>query len=1086
MGEASPKTEKLDANSLLPDVDDEEASWKRSKSDASFFLAGAASKGSNASGHTDNISEHSAVYWNIAEAVEESATLSTSRKFSPFGSRDRSHKPLSGTDKYDEVDMIKKPGHPFPLGVGRLKNVQEGLSEFSSSDATFARQSFPALSTQTSHALNPDITHRPRVDEWSGTTTSLYRYRDKQINRQTDYSFYSTGSSVRSSEDSQDDAESVHTPPVTAIGDAPTDTPLSPTTLTDLKKYLTVPLATLRYIQSAISKPGGLLEKTGKEKALKALNTCDEILCLADTKVSKDEAEPLMREMCSAVLGALQGFLNNEAGMSDESWTACRKQDVMGRKQTEATPPLAPNTIEDTQLQAQRIILVPRAQLHSSALPDHRSTSQMLYGTNRHLTLRFTQILNRILRIADVTDLSKEDVDEPVPRLQVRNVPEGQSESMHSINVSELTCLARSFRQHGICNSLLAGSRKSRSDDTLYAEFLAALEPLLQKMKELNLGRSGTLSELISELTFACRSKAVLTLRHAALNLVNLTVFGDVGAQLDVIVIWLSTLALHLDVVVQYFALLSTAFLLTKPELTTPVLNSGIVDRIRPFVRTHSPAEFARNNLIHAFLCVCRAQTSTAPTHCFHCYTKATRGWLQRLLPALSSPYSEVRILAAFHFLANASLNPAHPAAAVTATESELPLETGPNDAVMNEAFNKLYQIACSIDPLESELGFATLELCGKELPHRLTPHVPSWSASDVCFWLDRVGFKELSDLFIQMNIDGDVLLSLDDFHLQHGLNISNSITRLKFLQSLARLKLEADYSSIDHTNLAEWLLWAATLIPKCKRKKDTWSTKVSSGDQLELTFSSGKSHALRIGPSRNLRQYTHNLIAAGVDRMHLAQLTNDTLLNDCHIANGLHRAQILVGVQILQSGGVHSENAPTPDCSDRREISNRELDVFISYRRSTGDRLASLVRAHLLARNYTVFLDVLSMPAGKFTESIRAAIYNSNNYILVLTNGCLDRCRNDNKCQDWVHREIVWAMEYNCNIIPVFDGNFEWPNPEELPEDMRQIQTYHGITWRHDYQDAWVSELERLMKVQRSSRRRSDTTEIMSHRTTQ
>ncbi|KER28211.1 hypothetical protein T265_04888 [Opisthorchis viverrini] len=414
----------------------------------------------------------------------------------------------------------------------------------------------------------------------------------------------------------------------------------------------------------------------------------------------------------------------------------------------------------------------------------------------------------------------------------------------------------------------------------------------------------------------------------------------------------------------------------------------------------------------------------------------------------------------------------------------------------MNEAFNKLYQIACSIDPLESELGFATLKICGKELPHRLTPYVPSWSASDVCFWLDRVGFKELSELFIQMNIDGDVLLSLDDFHLQHGLNISNSITRLKFLQSLARLKLQADYSSIDHTNLAEWLLWAATLIPKSKRKKDTWSTKVSSGDQLELTFSSGKSHALRIEPSRNLRQYTHNLIAAGVDRMHLAQLTNDTLLNDCHIANGLHRAQILVGVQIypyfgalnlscafqvLQSGGVDSENAPTPDCSDRREISNRELDVFISYRRSTGDRLASLVRAHLLARNYTVFLDVLSMPAGKFTESIRAAIYNSNNYILVLTNGCLDRCRNDHKCEDWIHREIVWAMEYNCNIIPVFDGNFEWPNPEELPEDMRQIQTYHGITWRHDYQDAWVSELERLMKVQRGFRQRSDNTEPRS-----
>lgn len=52
-------------------------------------------------------------------------------------------------------------------------------------------------------------------------------------------------------------------------------------------------------------------------------------------------------------------------------------------------------------------------------------------------------------------------------------------------------------------------------------------------------------------------------------------------------------------------------------------------------------------------------------------------------------------------------------------------------------------------------------------------------------------------------------------------------------------------------------------------------------------------------------------------------------------------------------------------------------------------------------------------------------------------------------------------ALQSQCNIIPIID-NFQWPEAEELPEDMRQVCHFNGVRWIHDYQDACVDKLER------------------------
>ncbi|XP_013790583.2 sterile alpha and TIR motif-containing protein 1-like [Limulus polyphemus] len=69
-----------------------------------------------------------------------------------------------------------------------------------------------------------------------------------------------------------------------------------------------------------------------------------------------------------------------------------------------------------------------------------------------------------------------------------------------------------------------------------------------------------------------------------------------------------------------------------------------------------------------------------------------------------------------------------------------------------------------------------------------------------------------------------------------------------------------------------------------------------------------------------------------------------------------------------------------------------------------------------------------------------------------------------DADCKDWVHREVVEALHSQCNIIPILD-NFQWPEPETLPEDMRAVCYFNGVRWIHDYQDACVDKLERFMR---------------------
>ncbi|XP_004075485.1 sterile alpha and TIR motif-containing protein 1 [Oryzias latipes] len=308
-------------------------------------------------------------------------------------------------------------------------------------------------------------------------------------------------------------------------------------------------------------------------------------------------------------------------------------------------------------------------------------------------------------------------------------------------------------------------------------------------------------------------------------------------------------------------------------------------------------------------------------------------------------------------------------------------------------------------------LAKKALSMMGEEVPKRIFPSVSNWKSSEVRVWLQQVDFSAYCDRFQELQVDGDLLLNITDQDLSSDLGMTAGLTRKRFLRELRVLKTYADYSTSDPNNMSDWLA------------------------EVDPLF----------------RQYTYGMVQSGVDRNNILNLNDHHLQYDCHIENGVHRAKIL-----------SASRKPSKPC--HTDAQPPGPDVFISYRRTTGSQLASLLKVHLQVRGYSVFIDVEKLEAGKFEDKLVQSVQRAQHFILVLSANALDKCMGDTGMKDWVHKEIVTALACKKNIVPVVD-NFVWPEPTSLPEDMRPVLNFNGIKWSHEYQKATVEKILRFLK---------------------
>lgn len=379
----------------------------------------------------------------------------------------------------------------------------------------------------------------------------------------------------------------------------------------------------------------------------------------------------------------------------------------------------------------------------------------------------------------------------------------------------------------------------------------------------------GTCSDVIKlggldAVLFECRTNDVETLRHCASALANLSLYGGAENQEAMInrkvPMWLFPLAFHDDDNIKYYACLAIAVLVANKEIEAEVLKSGCLDLVEPFVTTHNPSEFAKSNLAHA-----------------HGQSKQ---WLERLVPVLSSNREEARNLAAFHFCMEAGIK----------------REQG-NTEIFQQigAIEALKTVASCPNAIASKYAAQALRLIGETVPHKLSQQVPLWSVEDVQEWVKQIGFGQFVKMFEESQVDGDLLLKLNETNLRDDIGISNGILLKRFERELQNLKRMADYSSKDTAKMQQFLL--------------------------------------EIGPEYGT--YTYAMLNAGLDKQSLPQLTEDMLLTDCGIKNSIHRLRILNAVKNFESS--------LPSSSE--ENMAKTLDVFVSYRRSNGSQLASLLK---------------------------------------------------------------------------------------------------------------------------------------------
>ena len=156
------------------------------------------------------------------------------------------------------------------------------------------------------------------------------------------------------------------------------------------------------------------------------------------------------------------------------------------------------------------------------------------------------------------------------------------------------------------------------------------------------------------------------------------------------------------------------------------------------------------------------------------------------------------------------------------------------------------------------KLAEQCLTMLGEELPNKLVAPVHSWDNLDVVTWMRIHGFVDFTDVSSASLVDGKMLLLCTEDDLITVFGMTNKFHRKQFLTHLSKLKIRADYSHVDQSGINEWL----GLI------------------------------------GEDFKQYTYNLVQAGVDRAFLTSITSDHLSKDCQITNGVHRTKILDAVK--------------------------------------------------------------------------------------------------------------------------------------------------------------------------------------------
>ena len=348
---------------------------------------------------------------------------------------------------------------------------------------------------------------------------------------------------------------------------------------------------------------------------------------------------------------------------------------------------------------------------------------------------------------------------------------------------------------------------------------------------------------------------------------------------------------------------------------------------------------------------------------------------------------------------------------------------------------------------------------------------VPNWTVDDVLIWVRRIGFKDYLKAFADLEVDGDILLELDELQLKEDICMSNGILRKRFIRELTQLKKKADYSTKDKHSIVSTLL--------------SYKHNISgSFDLMEYAYALIK---MDLSPDLVRRTFTEEDL-------------DDYLREEVNIKSHIHRRQILDAIydgNSLSPRPLKKLGHQYNSCASLISIKSHDsaltegsFDVYISGNGEHGTHeLASLIDLKLQLRGFSVYQSnfgnessVINSSIEDLTEnddsgiesrvlmrSYSAPLERCKNFILILGAGALDDCllrKNHERPRSHLYYEVVAALRaQRVNIVPVRLPGFTFPDECDLLPEVRAICKFNAVTWVHEYQEACVEKIERFIR---------------------
>lgn len=135
------------------------------------------------------------------------------------------------------------------------------------------------------------------------------------------------------------------------------------------------------------------------------------------------------------------------------------------------------------------------------------------------------------------------------------------------------------------------------------------------------------------------------------------------------------------------------------------------------------------------------------------------------------------------------------------------------------------------------------------------------------------------------------------------------------------------------------------------------------------------------------------------------------------------------------------------------------KYDIFISYKRKSL-ATANNLYYRLTTRGYSTFFDLEEMGRDNFNVQLLNYIENAQDVFVILEEGSLDACKNEDWEQDWFCHEIAFALEKKKNIIPILLGGYQMPSEEFFPKKLKELCLKNSPEFNFSFFEAYLDKL--------------------------